>query len=132
MHFRFECNSTNEKLKILSLTDSFQKGSPILEDFNNLVFLAGQMGYTWATLGSNLMEMADVYDNYTRCDSWEKIASSHKVAENKRVVKIEDTYGLLILLFAGFSIATIAIVAEKLISAKANMPREGHEVRQNE
>ena len=30
------------------------------------------------------MEMADVYDNFTRCDSWEKIASSHKVAENKR------------------------------------------------
>ena len=82
------------------------------------------MGYTWANLGSNPTEIADFYDNYTRCDSWQKIASSHKVADDQLRIKIEHTYGLLILLLAGFCTAAIVIVAEKLISAKANMPRK--------
>ena len=103
----------------------FQKGSPILDDFNDLIFLAGQMGYKWGKLGTSLSDLANVfadaypaYRNYTKCDSWEKIVSSHKEAENRRVIKIEDIYGLVLILFTGFVFTFIAILAEKVISTK--------------
>ena len=79
------------------------------------------MGYSWANLGLNPTEVAEYADNYTRCDSWKKIAGSHKVADNQLRINIEHTYGLLILLLAGFCIASIVTAAERLFSAKANM-----------
>ena len=79
------------------------------------------MGYKWGKLGTSLSELANVfadaypaYRNYTKCDTWEKIVSSHKEADNKRVIKIEDTFGLVLILFAGLVFACMTMFAHIL------------------
>ena len=92
------------------------------------------MGYTWGKLGTSLTGVANLladyypaYRNYTKCDSWEKIVSSHKEDADKRVIKIEDTYVLLLLLLTGHVIASMAMLAEKVILPKIKQ-RTGREV----
>ena len=68
-----------------------------MDDFNHLINLRYQMG-SWGSLESIL---ENHIPNATKCLTWNAVEESHMTRDDKIVVKIEDTYGMLILLAGG-------------------------------
>ena len=83
----------------------FQKQSPFLDDMNNLIHLAQQMG---------LLEMGyqKYQPNATKCQTIQDVYKSHAENNEKVRVKLSDVYGILSLLGLGFGLAVITVIAE--------------------
>ena len=79
--------------------------------------MAGQMGHPIGQMAS-MHDIADFYlkwyKNYTRCDTWQEIELSHTKASDKKVITLDDTYGLILLLSVGLAIAAITVFVEKM------------------
>ena len=82
-----------------------QKQSPFLDDMNNLIHLAQQMG---------LLEMGyqKYQPNATKCQTIQDVYKSHAENNEKVRVKLSDVYGILSLLGLGFGLAVITVIAE--------------------
>ena len=88
-----------------------QKQSPILEDMNNFIDLAKQMGL----INKNFF---NYLPNATACKNTKDIYESH-IGNNYRViVQLDDIYGILALLGLGVSGALITFPAENLWSVR--------------
>ena len=92
-----------------SLQTLLQKGSPYLEDVDNLIDLAAQAGLIDASIRRAL-------PNGTKCNTWQDVRASHMADGHKIVVTFEDVYGMMGLL--GFcSVASlVAFAVEKMIT----------------
>lgn len=83
----------------------FQRRSPYLEDANTLIDLANQMG-----LIAN--EIQKKVPNATHCLTWSAVQASHTRKGQDVIFKLQDIYGLMILLAMGLGGATIILIAE--------------------
>ena len=85
-----------------------QKSSPYLDDVNELLGLAKQIGL--------LRELDDFFrtslPNVTKCSTWQDIQASHIASVEKAVIKLEDTYGIMSLLLIGTSGGLLIFFAE--------------------
>ena len=94
-----------------------QKGSPYLDDVNQLLGLAHQMGL--------LREFDNFFQtslpNVTKCSTWQDIQASHMALVEKAVIKVEDIYGITSLLVIGISggllIFFVEIFAQKVMKS---------------
>ena len=84
----------------------FQKGSPFLEDFNNLVDLKDQMGLEFSEDG-----IEDFLPNSTKCMTWQDVKASHET-DTTLVITIKDIFGIMILLALGLGGAMLALGME--------------------
>ena len=50
--------------------------------------------------------------NYTKCDTWKKVKSSHEIEVNEVVVHFDEIFGIMILLGAGLAGAFILLSVE--------------------
>ena len=79
----------------------FQKQSPYIDDFNELIGLALQMG---------ILDIRNAMPNSTKCDTWPKVEASHTTTKLEQL-KLQDIYGPLLLL-SGLVIGTIIFFIE--------------------
>ena len=86
---------------------TLQKGSPYLEEVNQLIHLANQMGLIEGLIEQTL-------DNRTKCSTWSDIYESHMEKGENVVLDIDDICGLMILLSIGLSIALTAFMGEQM------------------
>ena len=84
-----------------------QKGSPYLNDTNELIQLAVEMGLIEYNLNRAV-------PNSTKCSTWTDIQASHKPENSTLAVKFEDVYGVVVLLAIGFGTASLLVVVERL------------------
>ena len=87
----------------------FQKGSPYIEDFDFLIDMKDQMGLEFSGEG-----IANYVPNATRCMRWEQVKASHS-ANNDLVIRIEQIFGMLLLLSLGIAAGFTTFIAESLI-----------------
>ena len=67
--------------------------------------------------------------NITKCLSWNAVEKSHMTQDNKVVVKLDDIYGLLLILAFGLFGAMILVSAELAVKAPSNVrTRRGHQI----
>ena len=98
--------------KVISISFcSFQKGSPFLEDINYLIGISDQMG---DSLGKQVYQRVP---NMTKWLTWNAVEKSHMTQDNKVVVKLDDIYGLLLILALGLFGAMILISTEIAVKA---------------
>ena len=90
---------------------SFQKGSPFLEDINYLIGMSNQMGVSLQS------QIYNSVPNITKCITWNAVEKSHMTQDNKVVVKLDDIYGLLLILALGLFGAMILISTEIAVKA---------------
>ena len=85
-----------------------QKESPYLDDVNELIELAHQMGLIDA-------QIKDYVSNATECMTWSAVQASH--AKNGRTVtfKFGDLIGVLFLISMGLGAALLSWVAEMMV-----------------
>ena len=84
-----------------------QKGSPYLNDTNELIQLGVEMGLIEYNLNRAV-------PNSTKCNTWTDIQASHKPENSTLAVKFEDVYGVVVLLAIGFGTASLLVVVERL------------------
>ena len=87
----------------------FQKGSPYLEDVNNLIDLAKQIGLIDAGMRNNL-------PNATECINYKDIQDSHRNDNPRAVIRLDDIQGMLILWLVGLALASAIAIVECVIS----------------
>ena len=94
-------------MDILTIPQTIQKGSPFLEEVNQLIDLANQMG---------LIEglFAQTVHNRTKCDTWNEIHDSHMEGREKVVIGFNAIHGLMILLVVGLSVALLIFMMEHM------------------
>ena len=101
---------------MLTLFYLVQKRSPYLEDANRLIDLANQIG-----LIENVIQRFT--PNATQCLTWSAVQASHTKKGQDVVFKLEDIYGMLILLALGLCGAILTLISEiaihKIINRKA-------------
>ena len=85
-----------------------QKQSLILEEMNNFIDLAKQMGLILKSFFSYL-------PNGTKCNTVNDIYESHMENNHTVTVKLNDIYGMLVLLGLGVGLALITLTAETLL-----------------
>ena len=85
----------------------FQKGSPYIEDFDFLIDMKDQMGLEFSGEG-----IANYVPNATRCMRWEQVKASH--AGTELVIRIEQIFGMLLILSLGFVAGFVAFITEGL------------------
>ena len=56
--------------------------------------------------------------NSTECDTWQKIRASHRVKDQNNTVRVEDTFGMLIILASGFGVSLVIMTVEFLTKGK--------------
>ena len=78
-----------------------------MEEINQLMDIANQMG-----LVDGLFKQT--VPNSTECTTWHDIEASHMSKESKKVLKLDDIFGIMILLFIGTSSALLVLIAEKI------------------
>ena len=104
---------------------SLQKQSQYIDDVNQLIGLAHQLGL--------LREFDNFFEtslpNVTKCSTWQDIQASHMTAE-KTILKLEDVYGIISFLIIGTSVGLLIFLAEifapvamKSRLEKTQMPR---------
>ena len=104
---------------------SLQKQSQYIDDVNQLIGLAHQLGL--------LREFDNFFEtslpNVTKCSTWQDIQASHMTAE-KTILKLEDVYGIISFLIIGTSVGLLIFLAEifapvamKSRLEKTRMPR---------
>ena len=98
------CHST------LHMLLQLQKDSPFLEDFNHLLDIKDQMG--------RLTKIEDYIPNSTKCMTWQDVKASHEKDNPQVVVRLDDIYGMAILLALGLGGALVALTVEFLIKAQ--------------
>ena len=91
-----------------------QKGSPYLDDVNNLVNMASQMGLMDSILKNAL-------PNATKCSTLQDIQASHMETDRRVVIEFEDIYGVILIPAFGLGLALMAIIAERTLFLKCNM-----------
>ena len=84
----------------------FQKGSSILEDANDLIDMAKQMGLIGAQIEAAL-------PNATKCASWQDIQASH-ISTDHAPLTLKAFYGGLSLFALGLFSSIVGFWAEKL------------------
>ena len=85
-----------------------QKGSPYLDDVNELVDLANQMG-----LIQNEIEKKVPFA--TQCLTWSAVKESHMRKGQNAVFHLADMYGTLIIFGFGLGAAMLALLAELVV-----------------
>ena len=89
----------------------FQKGSPLLEDFNYLIGMRYQMGFSLES------ELDNQLPNATKCLTWHDVKQSHMTKDQNVVVKLDDIYGMIILLTVGLGGSVMIMIVELLSKA---------------
>ena len=87
---------------------TLQKGSPYLDEVNQLLHLANQMGLIEGLIEQTL-------ENRTKCSTWSDIYEAHMDKRDHVVLHFDDIYGLMILLSIGLSLAFTSFLGEKMI-----------------
>ena len=87
---------------------TLQKGSPYLEEVNQLIHLANQMGLIEGLIEQTL-------ENRTKCSTWSDIYESHMQKGDNVVLQLDDICGLIILLSIGLSLALTSFLGEQMI-----------------
>ena len=85
----------------------FQKGSGILNEVNDLINMAKQMGLIGAQINAAL-------PNANKCSSWQNIQASHISTEHAPLT-MNAFFGSLSLMAFGVGASLIGFCAEKLI-----------------
>ena len=85
-----------------------QKGSPYLDDANKLISLAIESGLMEA-------EFKKYVPFASKCLTHADVQKSHIGKDNKVVFKLENIYGMIILLTLGLGGGMLTIIAEKII-----------------
>ena len=80
-----------------------------MADFNYLFSIYIQSGSTFQN------EMSKHLPNATKCLGWHNVKQSHITNDQRVVVKLEDIYGMTILLMGGLSGSVILILIEALL-----------------
>ena len=86
----------------------FQKESPYLEDVNELIELAHQMGLIDA-------QIQKYVPNATKCMTWPSVQASHREHDKTVVFKVDDLLGILVLIGMGLGGALMTWVGEMMI-----------------
>ena len=76
-----------------------------MEDANGLIDLANQMGLIQNEIQKNV-------PNATHCLTWSAVQASHTRKGKDVVFKLEDIYGMLILLALGLGVAMLVLITE--------------------
>ena len=79
-----------------------------MDDFNYLVGIRKQMGFSFQN------ELHRKLPNATKCLTWSDVNRSHMIKDQKRVVQLEDIYGMMLLLAVGLSGAAVVLMLELL------------------
>ena len=85
-----------------------QKGSPYLDDVNQIVDLANQMG-----LIQNEIQKKVPYA--THCLTWSAVKESHMRKGQNAVFHLADMYGTLIIFGLGLGTAMLTLIAELIV-----------------
>ena len=96
------------KFHVLNNYSIFQKGSPYLEDANELIQLARESGFIDAEFKKHILHAKE-------CLTHADVEKSHFGKETKVVFKLENIYGMIILLAVGLSGAIITLIGEIII-----------------
>ena len=86
---------------------TFQKGSPYLEEVNQLIHLANQMGLLEGLIEQTL-------ENRTKCSTWSDIYESHMEKGENVVIGFKAIRGLMVLLSIGMCLALAAFMGEQM------------------
>ena len=84
-----------------------------MEDFNHLLDLKDQMALPFSENGN---AMSNYIPNSTKCMAWKDVRASHETNASV-VIKLEDIYGMVILLAICLGGATVALLLELLSKA---------------
>ena len=84
-----------------------QKGSPYLEDANNLIDLANQMGFIDKQIQNSV-------PNASNCLTSSAVQESHIKRDKNVVYMLEYVYGLMILLGVGMVGGLIILIIESI------------------
>ena len=82
-----------------------QKGSPYVDDANKLIDLAHQLGIINLEIQNNIL-------NATKCSTWSAVQESHRGEGKIAAFKIENIYGMMILLAVGLGGSLIIAIVE--------------------
>ena len=83
----------------------FQKQSPHLDEMNSLIDMAKQMGLIH-------MSYYNLLPNATKCNTIGDVYKSHAEQNQTVIVKVNDIYGMLVLLGLGVGGALLVFIAE--------------------
>ena len=110
---------------MLSLRSQFQKGSPYLDDANKLIDIAIESGWFDA-------EFSKYLPNATKCLRHDDVQWSHCETDQRVVFKIDNIYGMIILLAIGLGMATLIAIAEPVVykawhqERRVRRPKQGN------
>ena len=90
-----------------------QKQSPFLDDMNELIQLAKQIGLIHMSYYNHL-------PNATKCKTIGDVYVSHAEQNHTVIVDVNDIYGMLVLIGIGVCMALIAFVTENAILVSIN------------
>ena len=94
-------NKTNATFK--------QKQSPFLDDLNFLIDMSFGMD----------LSLERKYDDFlplgNECRTWQDVRASHSTGDNHIVINLNETYGMLIILFVGLNGAMIIFAIEYMV-----------------
>ena len=96
------------KILLLDLLLIFQKESPYLDDANEIIDHAIESGWFNA-------EFSKYLPNATKCLRHDDVQWSHFETDQRVVFKMENIYGMIILLAIGLGLATLTAIAEPII-----------------
>ena len=69
-------------------------------------------------MGFSLQSELDKHlPNATKCSTWHDVKQSHMIKDQRVVVKLEDIYGMIILLAVGLSGSVVIMIVELLSKA---------------
>ena len=83
-----------------------------LQDFNYLMDLMNQMDLEFSR-----NRILDYLPNSTNCMTWPDVKASHETDSPKVIIRIENIYGMLILLAVGLCGSLIVFILELFMSA---------------
>ena len=89
----------------------FQKQSSLLNDINYLIDMRFQMGFSFER------ELSYHLPNATKCLTWQDVKQTHATKDQRVVVKLDDIYGMLILLALGLNSAVMFVTVELVYKA---------------
>ena len=98
-----------------------QKQSPYLDDLNFLIDMSFVMGLSWQRKYNDFLPLGK------KCLAWQDVKASHKTGDNHVVINLDQTNGILIILFVGLIGAFMAIAFEYLVQKLwFKRPREAY------
>ena len=86
----------------------FQKGSPYLNDVNELIKFARESGVIDA-------ELKKYVPNATECLTHDDVLKTHLEKDGRVVFKLENIYGMIILLSLGLGGSVLTLISEIII-----------------